>query len=124
MNLQAITAPFIGVVNPHTPCILRRSTGYITEADGKRVPSYADFPNLSCQVQPISTGDLRKLDALNIQGINNAIYLSGNFDGIDRTAQKGGDMVIQDDGTIWLVQAVLEDWKDWTKLAVVKQNGS
>lgn len=40
MNLHGIVAPVIGVVNPHTPVSIRISSGWTTDDDGTRVPSY------------------------------------------------------------------------------------
>lgn len=121
MNLHALVAPLISAVNPFTPGILRQSTGYTTQADGSQAPSYTETP-VSLQIQPISGGDLQKLDGLNLQAVNQSVYLSGTPDAVNRVNRKGGDLLIINKQT-WLVVTVLEDWPGWVKLAVVLQNG-
>jgi len=40
---------------------------------------------------------------------------------------KGGDLITEPDGTVWLVTTELEAWSasaGWTKVAVTQQNGS
>lgn len=125
MNLQGFTAGVISAVSPAQPANLYLSTGQsATNPDGTKQPLYAPVLFVSAQVQPLSTGDLRKLDALNIQAVNNKIYITGMLRGIQRVNKLGGDLVILPDGTTYLVRAVLEDWfmDGWTSVAVVLQN--
>jgi hypothetical protein len=47
--------------------------------------------------------------------------------GVSRPDGKGGDLITLPDGTVWLTAMVLENWgfmDGWTKLAIVKQDGS
>lgn len=120
MNLHQIVSGAIGAINPPTLCKLQSSTGFVMEGV-TQVPQYACF-DVMCQIQPLSSGDLRKLDALNIQGVNKAIYINGNVEGVNRVAIKGGDLFTFPDGTAWLVVVALENWPDWSKIAVVKQD--
>jgi hypothetical protein len=124
MNLHAIVAPAISAVNPVVTCQLQVSTGYSTSASGQRVPIYAGAVSALVQVQSLTYDELRQLDALNIQGIRRKIYLSGTFNGLVRSQQKGGDLVTLPDGTIWLIVHVFEYWADWTSAAITLQNGS
>jgi hypothetical protein len=81
---------------------------------------------VSAQVQPISTGDLRKLDALNIQGVSQKVYLNGTLRGLQRINSLGGDLVVLDTGETYLVKAVMEQWAAgnimWVCCAIVLQN--
>lgn len=133
MNLQRLTAGIIATVNPPIPCTLQISSGYTTGPDGTQQPSYTTYTGVSCQVQSLTSQDLRKLDGLNLQGTLRAIYITGNIEGVDRAAIKGGDLFIMPNlpsfpgPTTWLTTQVLEHWDGatgWTKLAVVLQNGS
>ena len=124
MNLHAIVSGAVGTINPPVLCTLAVSTGYTTSPDGTRVPTYATTPNVPAQIQALTFTDLMKLGGLNIEGTRRAIYLSGNIEGVDRAALKGGDLFTFPDGTVWLVVQVLEHWPDWTKCAVTLQNGS
>lgn len=127
MNLQAITVGVISAINPQVNCTLKMSTGYSTLPDGTRVPTYALFPNLPCQIQPLSTDDLMQMErpgvasGLNLQGQHKAVYLNGTWEGLNRNAIKGGDLFEEPDGTIWLVTIQLEDWPDWSKFACTLQ---
>lgn len=124
MNLSGIVGGVIGVVNPLVVATIRRSTGYSTGADGKRVPGYADPVPVSCQIQALSYSDLMQLEGLNVQGTRRAIYLNGDWEGIVRADRRGGDLITTPDGKVWLVALVLEHWPDWTKVAATLQDGS
>lgn len=122
MNLHQIVSGAIGRVNPFIPATLRQSTGYTTNPDGSRTPTYTDTV-VSIQVQALSTDDLMKVDGLNLQGNKQAVYLGGQWNGVVRVGKQGGDL-LRFNGQTWLAVIVLENWPDWTKLAVVLQDGS
>lgn len=127
MNLHAIAAPLIGAVNPFVSASVEISTGYTTQGDGKRVPSYAAPVTVSAQVQPTSTSDIRQMEALNIQNVERSIYLNGHVDGLVRSENKGGDKITIATGPnpgVYLVTHVFEAWPDWTKVGVTLQNGA
>lgn len=125
MNLQAFTIGVISAVNPQTAANLYFSTGPgPTQPDGSQQPGYSSPTFISAQVQPMSSGDVRKLDALNIQPVNEKIYITGSLSGVERLSQKGGDLVVLENGATYLVVAVLEDWNSagWCSVAVKEQN--
>jgi hypothetical protein len=122
MNLHGIVAPAIGAVNPFVQIVVQVSTGYTTEDSGKRSPSFAPPVPAWGQVQPLSYNDIQHLDALNIQGDRKAIYITGRLEGLVRPDKKGGDLISLPDGSLWLVAIVLENWPDWVKVAVTRQN--
>lgn len=129
MNLHGIVAPAIGIVNPFVLTTIRRSTGYTTLPDGKRLPSYDTFANVSVQVQAFTADDLKQLDGLNIQGTKRAVYLNGPIAGVIRDAKAGGDLMVFPagilfEGDTWLVAHVLERWPDWSKCVITLQNGA
>ncbi len=117
-----MVAGAIGSINPHIPATLLQSTGYTTEADGSRTPTFATR-KVVIQVQALSTDDLKQIEGLNLQGSKNAVYLNGQYNGIVRVGRQGGDL-LKFGGQTWLAVTVLENWPDWTKLAVVLQDGS
>lgn len=128
MNLHGIVSGAIGAVNPFVSATVQRSTGYTTNSDGSRVPTYTTF-QISAQVQSLSYTDLIKLDALNITGKRRKIYLSGDVEGIIRADQRGGDLIVFPTGTLpegntWLAAYVLENWPDWVSVAITLQDGS
>lgn len=126
MNLHQIVRGAITTINPDVICTLRRSTGqYTTADDGTRTPLYRAFSSVACQFQALSNPDLAKLDGLNMQGTNTAIYITGALDGVERVTARGGDLVTKPTGEVYLVTQVLEDWPTapWTKVVGVIQDG-
>jgi hypothetical protein len=123
LNLHAMVSGLIGSVNAFIPATIRRSNGYTIAPGGVQVPTYIDTP-LMIQVQPLSTGDLQKLqnDGLNLQSNPTGVYLSGDWNGVVRAGKQGGDLLVFNNQT-WLVTNVLEGWDGagWTKLAVTMQ---
>lgn len=82
---------------------------------------------LFVQEQPLTGGNLRHMDALNLQGSHRALYVNNNLRGAVRVALKGGDVVTLANGSVWLVTQVLEPFFDsagWQKVAITLQDGS
>jgi hypothetical protein len=121
--MHSIVSPAIGAVNPLISATILESSGWISNPDGTRTPIYADPVALMIQVQALTSGELQRLDGLNLQGVMKAVYLSGRWHGAVRVGQQGGDL-LKFQGQTWLAIQVLENWRSWTKLAVVLQNGS
>lgn len=126
MNLHQIVSGVVSSVNPMQPVTLQSSTGYVTNPDGSRVPSYAPpITNLPAQVQELTTRDLRQLEGLNIQGSGRAIYMNGIVNGVVRVSKLGGDLITLQDGSIWLTTSILELWDTgWVKCSITLQDGS
>lgn len=122
LAMHSIVSGAIASVNPFVNATLRQSTGYTTNADFTRAPTYTDTV-MRIQVQALSNQELLHVEGLNLQGNKTAVYLGGRWNGIVRAGKQGGD-VLKFHGKVWLVVIVLEDWPQWTKLAVVEQNGS
>ena len=122
MDLRGIANGLTRAVSPNVRLTIQVSTGYTTAANGKRTPTYADPVTMFGQVQPLSNAEIAHLDSLNIQGVKNAIYISGRLSGLVREENKGGDLITMPDGTIWLVSVVFEDWPTWVRVGVTRQN--
>ena len=123
MNLHGIVAPQIAAINPNVPAIIETSVGYTTNVDGSRNPLYK-YQNVTAQVQAMTGGDLRQVEALNLSGTKRSIYLYGVANSTVRISAQGGDLVILNDGPnkgVWLVAQVLEQWPDWVKVATTLQ---
>ncbi|ELF4643998.1 hypothetical protein RNG81_004825, partial [Salmonella enterica subsp. enterica serovar Mbandaka] len=54
------------------------------------------------------------------QGVFATLYTDGNWCGLNRTRQQGGDKFVIGDET-WLVVEVPEIWPDWTRVIVCLQ---
>jgi hypothetical protein len=93
LNLHQIAAGAIGTVNPFLPISIRVSTGYSTDDDGTRVPSYAPAVSVPGQVQSLTFRDIQQIDGLNLQGTRRAIYVNGRVEGLVRVENRGGDLV-------------------------------
>ena len=122
MNLHGIVRGAITTVNPDIIATLRASTGSTIDDAGKRTATYTDSA-ARIQVQALAGKDLEHINDLNIQGVLRTVYLYGNYNGIIRADNKGGDLLIFPlvpgaDDKVWMVVAVFETWPDWCKLAV------
>lgn len=122
MNLHNIVSGNITAINPYIRLSVQISTGYTTGADGKRVPTYARPQIVFGDVQALQYTDIVQLDSLNIQGERRKIYINGQVDGLVRVDNKGGDLITDPDGKVWLVAMVLEYWHDWVSVAVTLQD--
>lgn len=126
MNLHNIVRSAITSVNPDISATLLRSNGYTTDAAGKQIPAYLTFTG-KIQVQGVSGKDLEHTDFLNIQGVLRTVYLRGNWAGVVRADQKGGDIMKfpQIPGTAvqdWRVVTIKETWPDWCSVIVWLQS--
>jgi hypothetical protein len=130
VNLHAIAAPYVSIVNPMLPVTLYISAGSGTSPDGTRVPSYAPPRSVLGQVQALTYRDLIQISGLNLNGNRRAIYLLGDVEGVMRPVDKGGDLIVFPDGTVWLVATALETWgkagstDTWCKVAATLQVGT
>ena len=122
MNLHSIASSLIGAVNPPQQVVVKLSTGSSIDPSGRQVPSYAPDLIITAQVQSLTAKDIRQVERLNLQNVQNTIYLNGQLNAIVRSLNKGGDLVVLGDGTVYLVVAVLEQWPDWVKVAVTLQD--
>lgn len=125
MNLHGIVRGAITTVNPDISATLLRSDGYATALGGKQVPKFLSFSG-KIQVQGVSAKDLEHIDFLNIQGVLRLVYLYGNWAGVVRADQKGGDIMkfAQIPGTAvqdWRVVNIKETWPDWCSVIVQLQ---
>lgn len=126
MNLHNIASGYISAVNPWIAGTYKQSTGYTTLDDGSRVPTYATT-SVQIQMQALTYRDLTQISGLNINGEARAMYCTGDFEGVNRSVNRGGDVIILPDSSVWLIVHVLENWSTtsgWTKFAVVRQDGA
>lgn len=127
MNLNAIVGPIVGSVNDWVTIAIQPSQGYNTAPDGDREPAYGPTQFVLAQMQALTYTDLTQVSGLNITGERRAIYVNGDYQGVVRSSQEGGDIVTLPDGTVWLLVYQLENWHTtggWVKFVITKQNGS
>ena len=122
MNLRGIANRATSTINPNVPGVFQVNTGFTTPPGGKRVPSYNSV-DVIVQLQELSSTDLRQVDSVNIQGILRSAYLNGNFNGVNRPEQKGGDILMIGEEK-WLVVKVPELWPDWCRVIINLQRST
>lgn len=125
MNLHGIVSGAISAVNPQVLATIMVSTGDVLGPNGQPNPTYRTVRGVPVQVQPMTYKDLVQTEGLNLNGTKRSIYINGRVDGIVRSKNKGGDLIIltgcANAGT-WLVAMILEQWPNWVKCAVVLQD--
>jgi hypothetical protein len=119
MNLHQIASGAISAVNPMRTVTILQSTGYTTGADGTQTPAYSTT-TAQAQIQELSTGDIKRLEGMNAQNVQQKVYLTGNYEGLFRVLGKGGDLIKFGSQT-YLVTAVLERWPDWCSVGITMQ---
>ena len=77
---------------------------------------------ISIFVQALQYNDITQFDAFNIQGERRKIYINGQVDGLVRVENKGGDLITDPLGNVWLVVLVPKSWPDWCSVAVTLQD--
>lgn len=124
MNLYSLVTGAVSAINPMRRAKIAVAQGYTTNADGTRVPVYLPPRHVLAQVQELSSMDLQATDGLNLQGETKSIYLQGDWTGVVRADGRGGDVIQFDDGTVWLVNKIAENWlgrKGWVKVIATRQ---
>ncbi|MBW8073160.1 MAG: hypothetical protein GJU77_05690 [Ferrovum sp.] len=119
MNLNSLVSGAINAINPLVTAVVQQSTGYTIGADGTQLPTYSST-TVQAQVQALTSGDLQKLDAMNVQKVVQKAYLYGDFESVFRILGKGGDLVTIGPYT-YLVTAVLERWPGWVSVGLTMQ---
>lgn len=123
MNLHGIVSGVIGAINPPIEVTIRQSIGgYTTAPDGSRTPNANDIA-AEVQLQALTGKEIQQLEGLNLQGEMRAAYLAGDWEGVVRADQKGGDLFLFNNQT-WLAVQILETWPDWSKVALCRQSVS
>ena len=127
MNLQSICAPYVSAVNAWMTVSYQQSIGYTTDANFVQQPTYAAPVPYLVQRQPMTYKDLMQVSGLNLNGEKCCFYVNGNWQGVKRPTSQGGDLITLEDGSVWLVVMILENWSvndGWSKVACVLQSGS
>src|ERR1035437_5236759 len=107
MNLHSIVSPYVAAVNPPLLAHIQPAIGDTTLPNGKRVPKYGAVNNVWVQVQALQYNDIMQTNGLNMQGRRQAMYITGDYAGLVRATEQGGDLITLPDGSKWLVVMVL-----------------
>jgi len=125
MNLRQLANRVTTNVNPNQSITWQQSSGYTTDATGKRWPAYTT-QTIQAQIQATSGDDLKHMEGLNVQGVMRTVFMYGNPQGAVRVDTKGGDILQFPEipgGALrsWLISQVLETWPTWAKVVAVLQ---
>jgi len=125
MSLRTLANSAIRLVNGNQQITWQQSTGYTTNAAGKRTPAFS-ASTISAQIQALSGSDMKHMDGMSVQGVMRTVYMYGNPQGVVRVDAKGGDVLVFAEvpggpGRNWLVSQVMETWPDWARVIVTLQ---
>lgn len=125
IDVFGIANSAIQIVNENIPATWRRSNGYLIDDAGIQTPQYIDTA-VKVQSQAVSGDTLAFTEGLNIQGIMRSVYMYGNVQGVVRSDERGGDLLLfsqipGDPVQTWKVVAVVETWPDWAHVIAVLQ---
>lgn len=120
MNLHKLVRNAISKVNPYVDAEIFKSNGYEINRDFKQVPNFLPAIKMRVQKQAINQEDLEHVANINLQGQYVSIYTDGNWCGLNRNKEDGGDLFVIGDER-WLVVMVPEIWPDWTRVIACLQ---
>lgn len=126
INLQNVAVGVISVVNPQRKLSIALSNGNTVNPDGTVTPSYLPIvTGIYGQVQPLQYTDIQLIAGLNLQGTRRKLYINGALTGLQRNTLQGGDLITTlDDGNVYLVAVVAEQWPDWCSVICTLQTDS
>lgn len=128
MNLRAMANSRTQTINPNLVIELLRSNGYTVGAAFKQIPAFISMTG-EAQIQALSGKDLMHLNNLGIEGVSRKVYLYGNWMGVVRSDEKGGDVLVfpqvpGEPNQQWKIRTVFETWPDWCAVGVSLQVGT
>jgi hypothetical protein len=117
LNLRKAANSATKSINPNISAILRKYAGETIGPGRTPQPSYFPDQPVTIQLQPLSKGDLKHVDGMNIQGLVKSIHVNGNYFSVQREMEQGGDIFVIN-GETWLVVEPIELWDSWCRLLV------
>lgn len=128
MNLRAIANSATRGINPNIQAVLVLQSGYETDRTGRRVATPAQNVAVTIQTQALTSQERQELDGgLLQQGQFLSVYITGQLHVLRRIEAKGAEKLIfapygSDKPCEWLIKSVTENWADWCKVLIWKQN--
>lgn len=116
LNLHGIVRGAITSVHPDVMVQLLRSKGSRPNEDGKPVPTFERLSGIRAQIQSENDAALFHADMAGANTITRKIYLFSPKSAALQPASpfrplsRSGDYVVQEDGTVWMVNAVIENF--------------
>lgn len=116
LNLHRIVRSSINAVNADTDVQVLRSLGSLPDDEGRPVPRFERLTGVRAQVQSEKDASLFHADMVGANTITRRIYLYAPDDPAKavgsgfRPLSKSGDYIVMRDGTVWMVNAVVENF--------------
>ncbi len=116
LNLHRIVRGAINAVHPDEKVQILRSKGSMPDENGFASPEYERLFDVSAQVQSESDAALFHADMAGANSVVRRFYLfspkgfEGQPSGIFRPLSRAGDYIIRSDGTVWAVDAVIDNF--------------
>lgn len=121
MNLHNVVRRAINAINPDQNIVVKVFSG--VDNSGTWAQVIYTSQNAVAQVQPMNSEDIQFINNFNSSSLYKAMYIYGDWSGLNRVEENGGDL-IEWDNKIWYVVSVPEGWNPtagWTKVLVVAQ---
>lgn len=124
LNLHDIVRGAINSVHPDEEVQIIRSEGSTPDENGFAVTRYSRFTGVRAQVQSESDAALFHADMAGANSIVRRFYLYTPKSvieqpaGIFRPLTRAGDYIARSDGTIWLIDAVIDNFAGVNWLSV------
>lgn len=121
MNLHQLVRRAISSINPDQTVTIKKFIGY-DNSGVYAIPSYEEVQT-TAQIQPIRSSDIQHINNFNTSSVYKNMYLNGDWNGLNRAVGSGGDLVVWNNQT-WYVVAVDENFSPtagWTKITVCLQ---
>lgn len=124
LNLHKVVRGAINAVHPDEEVQLLHSKGSIPDENGFAVPQYERIVGAKAQVQSEGDAALFHADMAGANSVVRRFYLFAPKDfanqtaGIFRPLARSGDYIIRTDGTVWAVDAVIENFSGVNWLSV------
>lgn len=113
VNLHSIVRRSIHFLHPDQGATLYRSTGRcVDDARGDAVQLFEKVGDISMQIQSLGSDVVQRVEDVSMASTLRKIYVFAK-DGVwsmNRSLGKTGDYLQAEDGRVWLVNAVLEDF--------------
>lgn len=116
MNLFNIVSGVTASLHTPKACTLYQSKGQKVLADGSIKAIYSEGIPVLAEFQSLGINELYHSDRLGSEETSRRIYLKSTntqdkkISGILRELGRNGDMLVDEDKSTWLIEAVLEDF--------------
>lgn len=108
LNLHSMARGAINAVNPDQPVAILQSDGFEI-VDYEQKPRWKPAIIVMAQAQPVADKTVQLLKQQRQNSIWRDFYLPGNWNGLRRPDEKGGDLLYWN-GFEWQVDQILEAW--------------